>query len=244
MKGAILTVCPEATLVDISHEIPAHDVAAGALTLEAACDSFPPATVFLAVVDPGVGSERRPIALAAGRFLFVGPDNGLFTFLLDAQPLARVRLIANPILRRPRVSPVFQGRDIFGPAAGHLARELALDEVGPVVPDPVRLALPAKTCGADGCLGVVVRADRFGNLVTNLLEKDLDSLAAGGRQGFEIVAGGLTLPLVRAYSDVPIGSLCALIGSSSRLEIAIRQGRADGLPQLATGVAVSVHRAG
>src|SRR5512134_3093848 len=109
MKGAILSVCPEATLVDVVHEIPAHDVEAGALALDASYRHFPGGTVFVAVVDPGVGTERRPIAVGAGRWLFVGPDKGLFTFVLEAHPLAKVRLPANPTLYRVPVSPVFHG---------------------------------------------------------------------------------------------------------------------------------------
>ena len=144
MKGAILSVCPEATLVDVLHEVPAHDVAAGALALEAAYRHFPGGTVFVAVVDPGVGSPRRPIAVGAGRWLFVGPDNGLFTPVLDAHPSARVHLVANPLLFREPLSPVFHGRDLFGPVAGHLARGLSLDEVGPRVADAVRLAAAAE----------------------------------------------------------------------------------------------------
>ncbi len=131
MKGAILTACPEATLVDLVHELPAHDVAAGALALDAAYPHFPGGTVFVAVVDPGVGSERRPLAVGAGRWVFVGPDNGLFTHVLEAHPSARVRLLANPLLFREPLSPVFHGRDLFGPAAGRLARGLPLDQVGP-----------------------------------------------------------------------------------------------------------------
>src|SRR5512142_528142 len=113
MKGAILAVCPQAVLVDVLHEVPRHDVAAGALALDAAYRFFPPGTVFLAVVDPGVGSSRRAVAASAGEWLFVGPDNGLFTHVLEAHPSARVHLLANPVLQRPPVSPVFHGRDLF-----------------------------------------------------------------------------------------------------------------------------------
>src|SRR5512135_1579790 len=143
MKGAILSACPEATIVDITHEVPAHDVAAGALALDAAYRFFPDGTVFAAVVDPGVGSERRPIAARAGSWVFVGPDNGLFTYVLEADPEARVRLIANPRLVRVPTSAVFHGRDIFGPVAARLAGGFPLDEVGPAVTDPLQLEPPA-----------------------------------------------------------------------------------------------------
>jgi S-adenosyl-L-methionine hydrolase (adenosine-forming) len=242
MKGAILTVCPEATLVDVVHDLPAHDVAAGALALDAAYRHFPAGTVFVAVVDPGVGSGRRPIALGAGRWLFVGPDNGLFTFVLDAHPAARVHLLANPQLFRGPLAPVFHGRDLFGPAAGRLARGLPLEEAGPRVTDAVRLALPPKARTDEGWEGAVLGADRFGNLTTNLLESDLEALAGRGLHGLEVCLGAEVLPLVRTYSDVEAGRPCALVGSSGRLEIAVRLGRADEWPGWAPGGRVRVRR--
>jgi S-adenosylmethionine hydrolase len=230
MKGAILAVCPEATLVDIVHELPPHDVAAGALALDGAYRFFPAGTVFVAVVDPGVGSERRPIGLRAASWLFVGPDNGLFTYVLDAHPTAPVRLLADERLCRTPVSAVFHGRDVFGPAGAHLARGFPLEDVGPAVADPVRLPTPAATRHGDWCEGAVLRSDRFGNVITNLLEADLDAIAGGRRLPLEVVVGGRALPLVLAYSEVPAGQPCALVGSGGRLEIAVNRGRADALP--------------
>jgi len=242
MKGAILAVCPEATLVDVVHELPAHDVAAGALALDAAYRHFPGGTVFLAVVDPGVGSERRPLAIGAGRWIFVGPDNGLFTHVLDAHPSARLHLLANPLLSRGPSSPVFHGRDLFGPAAARLAGGLPLEEIGPAVADPIRLEPPPKERTADGWEGVVLHADRFGNLATNLVEADLTALVDRRRESLEVIVGGCSLPLVRCYADVEAGSPCALVGSSGRLEIAVRMGRADALPGASPGSAVRVRR--
>ncbi len=242
MKGAILSACPEATIVDITHEVPAHDVAAGALALEAAYRYFPDGTVFAAVVDPGVGSERRPIAARAGSWLFVGPDNGLFTYVLEADPSAHVRMIANPGLLRVPTSPVFHGRDVFGPVAGRLAGGFALDEVGPAVTDPVRLEQPPRTRTEDGWSGAVVHVDRFGNLTTNLREADLAALAEGSREALEVRFGPLVLPLVRSYSDIAPGRPCALVGSSGRLEIAVRLGQAAALPGAGEGAQVLVRR--
>lgn len=240
MKGALLSVCPQASLVDLSHEAPAHDITAGAFLLDAAHDAFPAETVFLAVVDPGVGSGRRALALHAGGFLFVGPDNGLFTLIYDRYGSERAHEITNTLLTRPRPSPVFHGRDVFAPVAGHLAAGLPIENVGPLVPDPVRLSLPPKLCNALACEGTVVLADRFGNLITNLLREDLRVLAA---ERLEIRAADLRLPLVTTYADVPVGTPCALVGSSGRLEIAVRQGRADALPGLAPGERVRVYAA-
>jgi S-adenosyl-L-methionine hydrolase (adenosine-forming) len=242
MKGAILSACPEATIVDITHEVPAHDVAAGALALEAAYRYFPDDAVFATVVDPGVGSGRRPIAARAGRWLFVGPDNGLFTHVLEAEPGARVHLIANAGLTRVPTSAVFHGRDVFGPVAGRLAGGFALDEVGPPVTDPVRLEQPPKARTQDGLSGAVVHVDRFGNLTTNLLEADLAAMAEGSREALEVRLGSEILPLVRSYSDVAPGRPCALVGSSGRLEIAVRLGRAAALPGAQEGACVLVRR--
>lgn len=240
MKGAILAVCAEASLVDVLHEVPPQDVAAGALALEAAYPYFPAGTVFVAVVDPGVGSGRRPIAAAAGRWLFVGPDNGLLALVLDAHPQARVRLLANPLFdSRPR-SAVFHGRDVFGPAGAHLASGMPFDEVGPVVADPVRLALPRAARSPAGWDGSVLLVDRFGNLVTNLLESELAAVAGTDLGRLEVRLGGKVLPVVRTYSDVEPGRPCALVGSSGRLEIAVNCGRADGLAGAARGARVAV----
>ena len=225
MKGVILATCPGASLVDLCHQVPAHDILAGALMLDASYRHFPGGTVFLAVVDPGVGSQRRAIAIGAGRWLFVGPDNGLFSFVLEAHPRAEVRLLANPLLFRVPLSPVFHGRDLFGPTAAQLARGLPLDEVGPVASDPVLLAWPQPERQPDGWLGSVIQVDRFGNLVTTLTEAELGS--AGERGSLEVEAGGRILPLVAHYSAVAPGEPCALVGSSGRLEIAVNRGRAD-----------------
>jgi S-adenosylmethionine hydrolase len=242
MKGAILAICPGATLVDLLNEVPRHDVARAALALDAAYRDFPAGTVFLAVVDPGVGSERRGIAVAAGGWLFVGPDNGLFTPVLESDPGARVHLLANPALRRSPVSPVFHGRDLFGPAAAHLALGVPLEEVGPPVRDPVRLPTPPRQRSAGSCQGSVLAADHFGNLVTTITADDLAALATPPGETLEVVLGPRTLPLVRTYSDVLPGEPCALVGSSQRLEIAVNRGRGDGLPGSSPGAPVLVRR--
>jgi S-adenosylmethionine hydrolase len=236
MKGTILEICADATLVDVTHGIEAHDVAAGALALDACYRCFPAGTVFVAVVDPGVGSERRPLALAAGGWLFVGPDNGLFTFVLDAHADARAHVLTLPSLHREPVSAVFHGRDLFGPAAARLALGLPIEQAGPRLPDPVRLTLPRKTRRPDGLEGSVLHVDRFGSLVTDLVLSDL--VALGGTERIEVVAGKRVLPLVRAYSDVTAGEPCALLGSSGRLEIAVNRGRADALLAAGRGAPV------
>lgn len=240
MKGAILSACPEATLVDVLHEVPSHDVLRGALALESAYAYFPPDTVFVAVVDPGVGTRRRAVAAAAGQWLFVAPDNGVLSLVLEAHPGSRVHLLANPRLFRQPVSPVFHGRDVFGPAAGHLARGLALADVGPPLPDAVRLPPPLRVRRGDRWEGVVLSVDRFGNMITSLTAADVDSLGAGDR-GAEVALGAARLPLVRTYGDVAEGAVCALVGSSGRIEIAANRRRAA--DQLGAGVGSILHLA-
>jgi S-adenosylmethionine hydrolase len=247
MKGAILSACPAATLVDLVHDLPPHDVAAGALILEAAYPSFPAATVFVAVVDPGVGSDRRGLALGAGGYRFVGPDNGIFTWVLDEHPDARIRALTNTGLFRSPVSPVFHGRDVFGPVAGHLALGLDIERVGPAVSDPVLLPLAvARRLGEAEWEAIVVYVDRFGNLTTSLRQRDLEEMGAGGPVPGDIVVSlaGVTLPLARTYADVAEGEACALIGSGGRLEVAVRQGNAARLLGVGKGTAVRVRRAG
>ncbi len=244
MKGAILTVCPDAQIVDIAHELTPHDVEAGAFTLAAAAPAFPPGTVFVAVVDPGVGSRRRAVALDAGGWRFVGPDNGLFSLVLADHPSAQAHEITNPVLFRPEVSATFHGRDVFGPVAGHLARGIPLAEVGPPVSDLVRRPTPAlRVRGGKEWEGEVVHVDRFGNLVTNVTTRDLDGILSGyGGDPTEVVVivEGNVLPLVRTYADVSEGEACAMVGSARRLEVAVNGGSAARILGAARGAMILI----
>src|SRR5213079_3477180 len=156
MKGVALGICPDATLVDISHEVPPHDVVGGALELAAAYRYFPAGTIFLVVVDPGVGSTRRGIAAEAGEYKFVAPDNGVLTVVLDEHPAKRVVELTERRYARPTVSRTFEGRDRFAPAAAWLAKGIELTALGRPVNDVVRLDLPVPEVDADGIRGVVV----------------------------------------------------------------------------------------
>jgi S-adenosylmethionine hydrolase len=237
MKGVVLGICPDATLVDITHDIPPQDVATGALELAAAFRYFPAATVFLCVVDPGVGSTRRPIAAAAGEYFFVAPDNGLLSLAVGDAPA--VVELTNATYRLRDVSTTFEGRDRFAPAAAWLARGTALAELGPAVDTITRLALPAPRVWPRAIAGEVVRVDRFGNLVTNI---DVEAMAAIGESSrIDVMIGDVPLPLVRTYTDVGDGALCALVGSSGYLEVACRGGSAAN--RLAVGRGAAVHLA-
>jgi S-adenosyl-L-methionine hydrolase (adenosine-forming) len=227
VKGAVLAACPEATVVDITHELPRHDVAAAAFSLAAAHRAFPPGSVFVAVVDPGVGSERRALAMEAGGYRFVGPDNGIFTLILAEHPGARIREIRNARLLRPAVSATFHARDVFAPVAAHLARGAALSDVGPAVRDPVVFPLEAvRRVGKSEWEAAVVDVDGFGNLTTNLSGRDLAGILStldDDPTRIVVVVEGVVLPLVRTYADVAVGEPCALMGSSGRLEIAVHR---------------------
>jgi hypothetical protein len=244
MKGAVLRVCPDAQLVDLGHEIARHDVDEAAFALAAAYRTFPAGSVFLAVVDPGVGSARRPLALDAGGCFFVGPDNGVFTALLDAHPEARARELTNAALLGPRVSRTFHGRDVFAPVAGYLACGGAFENVGRPLLDPQRLVWGAARESAPGEWdAAVLHRDRFGNLTTQLLEAQLEGLlvqVGGDRTAVLVRAAGRVLPLVDAYADVGVGEPCAIVGSAGRLELAVNQGDAGQTLGLARGDSVRV----
>lgn len=239
MKGAVLSVCPAATLVDLTHDIAPQDILAGALELAAACRFFPAGTVFVAVVDPGVGSGRRAIAADAGGYRFVGPDNGLLSVALQSLAPAQVVALQEPKFARPVISRTFEGRDRFAPAAGWLARGTDLLAFGPPLGDPVTLAVPIANVGANGIEGEVLRIDRFGNLITNITGDALDRL---GATHAVLQVGGQRAALVGTYAEAPPNALCALIGSSGLVEMAVNGGSAAARLQVGRGARVLVVR--
>ena len=241
MKGVMLGIARAAgralQLVDVTHEVERHDITEGALALEAAAPFFPRGTVHLAVVDPGVDTARRGLAVAADGQLLVGPDNGLFTpFLTDDG--WRAFEIAEPDYRLPRVSRTFHGRDLFAPAAAHLALGLDPDRLGPAVSDPVLLAWPEVRAVAGAVAGAVVHTDRFGNLITSIHARSVEPLDAT----VVVRVGGREVPLAGTYGDLPVGRPGALVGSGGRLEIAVREGNAAALLRARRGTAVVVSR--
>lgn len=238
MKGVILARAPHVRLVDLCHEIAPQDIHSAALLLAASYRFFPPTTVHVAVVDPGVGSARRPLAVetAAGRF--VGPDNGVLGYVLDEQPAARCVELRERRFWLSEVSQTFHGRDIFAPVAAALAVGVPLDALGPPVADPVRLAMPTVELQADGSRrGAVVYVDRFGNLVTNLRPADL------GAGPVVIEIGGQTIHGLSPHYAAA-APLIALIGSMGRLEIAVPRGSAAATLGLGIGASVIVRPVG
>ncbi|MBI4638873.1 MAG: SAM-dependent chlorinase/fluorinase [Candidatus Rokubacteria bacterium] len=237
MKAAILSITPGVCLVDLTHEVLPHDITEGALALEAAAPFFPQGTIHVAVVDPEVGTARRGIALASGGHVFIAPDNGLLTPFLARDGWRAWELRAAEY-RLPEVSRTFHGRDIFAPAAAHVARGVELHRLGPAVRDPVRLAWPGTHHVRGGLAGAVLHVDRFGNLVTSIDADAVESL--GPRVTIRIA--GRSLPLVGTYADLPPGRAGALLGSRNRLEVAVREGSAAAQLRARRGTPVVVSR--
>lgn len=233
MKGVIAQINPQVRVIDLTHQIPAQNVALARFALMMACPYFPNGTVHLAVVDPGVGSQRRPIALAFGApgqptgFL-VGPDNGLFSGVMSQSPVTMAVELTNSLYwLTPQPSATFHGRDIFAPVAAHLARGVALTDLGtPIAVDSLgQLALPPveQTLLATGALqgtGVIQAIDHFGNLITTIPASFVAGNTWAVRVGQRMVAGQTT------YTDCPAGEPLALIGSHGWVEIAINRGNA------------------
>lgn len=254
MRGVLAARAPTARVVDLSHEVPAGDVPAAALLLWHAHAYFPEGTVFLAVVDPGVGTARRPIAVRLPNGIGVGPDNGVFSYLLSADSPPRAVAISVPRLHPSSASATFHGRDIFAPAAARLAQGASLSDLGPPATDLVTLPGPRLEVQSGHASGEVLWIDGFGNAVTSIgrlrshgSSMDLTPCWRPGPSvtfplsSARVASGqGERLPVSRTYSDVPVGEPLAYVGSSGLLEIAVRGGRADQALRLASGIPVTL----
>jgi hypothetical protein len=241
MKGVILGICPEATLVDVTHDVTAHDVVEGALQLAAAYKYFPAGTVFLAVVDPGVGSSRRGLAAEAGDYRYVAPDNGVLTAVFRETPPRRVVELSERRYARPTVTRTFEGRDRFAPAAAWLAKGTQLSALGRTITDYQRLDLSVAEVVGETLRGVVLLVDRFGNLVTNIDRRTVERLSQGA--AIQIDAGSHRIGrLVATYAEIGADEVCALFGSTDHLELAANAASAVDRLGLARGAAVTVRR--
>lgn len=221
MKGVLLSRAPDAELVDITHDIPAQDVERARLTVARVWRRFPPGTVHLVVVDPGVGSSRGALAVHANDRFLVGPDNGVLSPALLA---AGARAVMLPVL--PGASATFHGRDVFAPAAAALADGESIDALGDAARSPIIRRTPEAQRRADGAIeGEVILIDRFGNAVTNLI----------GLRGGTVEANATRVAVRHTYSEVPVGEAVAVVGSSGFIEIAVRDGDAARSLSLARG---------
>jgi S-adenosylmethionine hydrolase len=238
MKGVILGICPDAALVDISHELEPHDVLAGALELAASYRYFPSGTIFLAVVDPGVGSMRRAVAVELGDYRFVAPDNGVLTLVMEEHAPARAVELSERRYARPTVSRTFEGRDRFAPAAAWLAKGVDIAALGRSAGELQRIEAPRLAVEPGTIRGEVMRVDRFGNLVTNIDRRAFETVAG---RAIEVHAGSHQVGrVVSTYADIGPGEICALFGSTDQLEIAANGASAARLLDLGRGTPVHV----
>jgi S-adenosylmethionine hydrolase len=238
MKGAALEVCPDLTIVDLTHEIAPHDIVEGARHLAASVPYFPAGTAFVAVVDPGVGSHRRAIAADAGERWFVGPDNGLLSEVFAATPPRAIVELAEARYARAEISRTFEGRDRFAPAAAWLLRGVPLASLGPPVHDPCGLAVEHATVEDGALVGRLVAADRFGNVVSSIDRAAVAAFAAG--RAVAVRVGGRPVRLVDTYADIGDREVAALFGSTGRLEVAARSAPALGRDGIAIGGSIVV----
>ncbi len=223
MKGVIYTINPDVTITDITHGIPAHDIFSAAYTLRSFIPYFPKETIHIVVVDPGVGSIRKPIVLEADEKFFVGPDNGVFACVMLEAESYRAYEISNPKYFLSAVSFTFHGRDIFAPAAAHLSLGVPIEDLGKRLLKPFILEIQEPDIREEEIIGEVIYEDTFGNLITNIPGSMVDSNCR--LYVCDILINGVC----KSYSEAPEGELLAVIGSSGFIELSVNRGRASDL---------------
>jgi S-adenosylmethionine hydrolase len=242
MKGVVLSINPDATIIDISHDLPAHDIRFAAHELAATYRYFPAGTIFLVVVDPGVGSSRRGLAVEAGDWRFVAPDNGVLTAVLQDIAVRKVVELTERRYARPTVSRTFEGRDRFAPAAAWLSKGVQLNALGRPVSDFVLLDLPKPRLENGVLHGVVIRIDHFGNVVTNLDRRSCERLSETGG-ALQLTVGGHSIGrIVSTYSEIAVGEIGALFGSTDHLEVASLAASAADRLGVTVGAAVELRK--
>jgi S-adenosylmethionine hydrolase len=239
MKGVILGCNPAATIVDVTHAIPPQNITAGAIALREVAMHFPPRSIHIAVVDPGVGSARQIIYVEAGAQRFVGPDNGLFSLVTREHPAQRMVAVTNRAFWQSDVSSTFHGRDIIAPVAARLSRGLDPVELGPALERMVELPWPIPNIADGRVTGEVTHIDAFGNAISNLRQADVARLAAPRTQ-LRVDVRGRPLRIHATYSQASAGDAIALFGSGGYLEIAMVNGSAANALGLTPGDAIDV----
>jgi len=242
MKGVILDIVPEATIVDISHAVQAFDVLDGALTISQAYSYFPTGTVHMVVVDPGVGTKRRPIVASSDGFHFVAPDNGVLSLVYAKEERMHVRHVTSEHYFRSPISNTFHGRDIFAPVAAYLAKQVDSHKFGDEIQDYTKFSAPKpKAVDKNKLRGVILKVDRFGNLITNITPADAPMLFQAKPAAFKIVVGSKEITEIRqAYAEGEPGEVFAIIGSMGFLEIAANRAAAAQLTGAAKGNEVNI----
>ena len=242
MKGVILGINPDVELIDLCHDIRAFDVMDAAYLLGNAYRYFPPRTIHLVVVDPGVGTQRRPLMVSADRYYFIAPDNGVLSLIYAKEEALYVRHITSSYYFREPVSQTFHGRDIFAPIAAWLSRRVESDKFGDLITDYVKFVPPAPKRLNDKLVkGVVVRVDRFGTLTTNLSPTDIPELFGETPAPFKMLVGkGEVTQLKKAYAEGAQGEVFAILGSAGYLEIAQNRGSASQTLGVGRGIEVGI----
>jgi len=229
MKGVILSICPDANIVDISHEIRKFDIRQGAYILAASAPFFPKGTIHIGVVDPGVGTIRKAIIIETKRSFYIGPDNGLLTLAALREGIREVVQITNKKYMLPRVSHTFHGRDIFASAAAHLANGVPIEDFGPPLEKYETLSFSEPHVRKNQVEGEIIYIDGFGNIVTNIYSEILEKTGINEGDKIKILLNDKlekVLRICKAYDEVKKGDFLAIIGSSNFLEISINQGNA------------------
>jgi S-adenosylmethionine hydrolase len=246
MKGVIYSINPTVQLVDITNAVQSFDVLDGAIAISQAYSYFPKDTVHVVVVDPGVGGTRRPIIANAGQYLFVAPDNGVLSLVYEREERVTVRHITSDHYFHQPVSNTFHGRDIFAPVAAYLSKGVDTAKFGEEITDFVRFAAPKpKAIAVNQWKGIVLKTDKFGNLVTNITPKDIPQIFDGSSNTFKITVGKTEVTkLCSSYSQGAQGELFAILGSAGFLEISANKGAASRLAGADKGSEVAVTIAG
>ena len=239
MKGVVYNINPSARVVDISHEVESYDLLDGALTIAQACSYFPAHTIHVVVVDPGVGSSRRPILARTEKYFFVAPDNGVLSLALERAQQASVRNITAESYFLHPVSRTFHGRDIFAAVAGWLSTGLEPSDFGEEISDYVRLSIPAVKAAGNAIQGVVLKVDKFGNVITNITPQDVPQLFATSPPPFKIAVGKREITSMRnSYAEGALGEVFGILGSMGFLELATNCGSAAQALGVAKGAEV------
>ncbi len=242
MKAVILKINPSALIIDITHQVEKFNVRMGSYILAAVAPYFPDGTIHVAVVDPSVGTKRKPIIIETGRAYFIGPDNGILVLAAKQMDIKNVYEITNPKFMLSKVSSTFHGRDIFAPAAAHLSRGVGPSELGVKISRIVMPKFTGPIFKRDFLEGEIVYIDGFGNIITNITAKHLDLLGVKEKIGVRLGKLKLNLKLCRAYGDVEAKETLAIIGSNDFLEISINQGNAANTYNIKVGDKIRLYR--
>jgi S-adenosylmethionine hydrolase len=240
MKGVIARINPNALTIDISHHIPPGNIRAGAFALAASYHFFPQGTVHLAIVDPGVGGQRKAIAVKTTKYIFVGPDNGVLSWAVAREKVVAIHLLENAKFFLSTVSKTFHGRDIFSPVAAHLSLGIPIQKLGPRSQGLVRIPWPEPSSAKNEICGEILYVDRFGNAITNIEHRRLDNLCNPG--ACKVVSGRFRSILGTHYQAVPPKRPVAVTGSTGFLELAVNGGNAALKFGLRDGDKVAVKR--